>query len=384
MIMDYNLESLKVHKQLGGKLEVRSKIGISSKDDLSIAYTPGVGAVSLAIAEDSSLARTLTLKKDTVAVISDGSAVLGLGDIGPLAALPVMEGKSLLLKEFAGLNSFPLVLDSHDASSIIQVVRSVAPTFAAINLEDIKAPVCFEVESSLQDLGIPVFHDDQHGTAVVVLAGLINSAKVTNKELSSLKVVVNGAGAAGTAITKLLSSVVKDILVLDSKGIISSSRSDLNKYKKEFLSLTNSQDVSGDLSFAIKGADVFIGVSKPGILTEEMIRSMNSDPFIFALSNPVPEVMPDVAHSAGALIVATGRSDFPNQINNVLAFPGIFKGAISVRATRITEKMKLAAAHALANYIKQPSREMVLPSPLDKEIANVVSKAVADAWSDAD
>lgn len=378
--MDYNTESIKLHKKLNGKLETKSKVSIVTKDDLSLAYTPGVGAVSLIIANDPSLAKTHTMKGNTVAVISNGSAVLGLGDIGPLAALPVMEGKSILLKEFAGVDSFPLVIDNKDAFSIIQTVKSVAPTFAAINLEDIKAPICFEVESSLQDIGIPVFHDDQHGTAIVVLAALMNGSKVANKSLSSLKVVISGAGAAGTAISKLLAPLVKDVLVLDSKGVISSSRGDLNKYKQELLSITNKENFSGDLSSSLVGADVFIGVSKPGILTSDMVKSMNKDSFVFALSNPVPEVMPDIAKDAGALIVATGRSDFPNQINNVLAFPGIFRGAIDAGAKRITDSMKLAAAHALANYIKDPSVDNILPSPLDKGVANVIASAVKEDW----
>ena len=378
--MDYDTESMRVHKELKGKLEVRSKLSISSRDDLSIAYTPGVGAVSSAIAKDPSVALTHTLKGNTVAVISNGSAVLGLGDIGPLAALPVMEGKSLLMKEFAGLDSFPIVIDNKDAESIINTVRSIAPTFAAINLEDIKAPICFEVEDALQDIGIPVFHDDQHGTAIVVLAGLINSAKVAGKELSSLRVVINGAGAAGSAIAKLLSPVVDDVLVIDSKGVISSDRDDLNKYKRSLLDVTNKDDFSGTLSSALLGSDVFVGVSRPGILTGEMVKSMNVNPFVFALSNPVPEIMPDLAKNAGALIVATGRSDFPNQINNVLAFPGIFRGAIDVGAKRITEKMKLAAAHALAGHIRNPSVDEVLPSPLDKTVSSEIARAVADAY----
>ncbi len=376
--MDFGKLSINLHRQKHGKLEICSKVGLNSREDLSLAYTPGVAAVSTLVANDPKQAKELTIKGNTVAIVSDGSAVLGLGNIGPLGALPVMEGKAILFKEFAGVDAFPIVIDKHDADGIVDIVRAISPTFAGVNLEDIAAPVCFDVEERLQDIGIPVFHDDQHGTAIVVMAGLINAAKITGRNLSELKVVVNGAGSAGIAIAKLLASQVKNVIVLDSKGIISSSRNDLNKYKKTLLENTNKEGLSGALSDAMVGADVFVGVSKAGVLSEEMVRSMNPDPFIFALANPDPEIVPDVAKKAGAKVVATGRSDYPNQLNNVLAFPGIFRGAIDAGATRITPEMKLAASHALADSVEEAdlSVDKILPSPLNKTVARSVAEAV--------
>ncbi len=386
--MDYNTESLKIHKEKRGKLAIQSKVKINNKDDLSIAYTPWVAAVSSYVAEDKQRAYDYTFKGNSVAIVSDGSAVLGLGNIWPEGALPVMEGKAILFKEFAGIDGIPIVLDTQDTNEIINTVKAIAPTFGGINLEDIKAPKCFEIEEKLQNIGIPVFHDDQHGTAIVLLAAMLNACKVANKSIEDLKVVVVGWGAAGTAITKLLRCVgqdpkvcipVKDILVCDSKGIISRNRTDLNPAKQSLLTYTNKDNRDGTLKDAIKWADCFIGVSAPNLLTAEDIKTMNDDPFIFAMANPTPEIMPEEAKKWGALIVGTGRSDFPNQINNVLAFPGIFKGALMAQAKQITPKMKIAAAHALANYLEQPTIEKILPSPLDKKVADVVAKAVANA-----
>ncbi len=386
--MDYNIESLKIHKEKRGKLAIQSKVSIENKDDLSVAYTPWVAAVSSYVAERPQRAYDYTFKGNSVAIVSDGSAVLGLGNIGPEAALPVMEGKAILFKEFAGIDGIPLVLNTQDTNEIINTVKAIAPTFGGINLEDIKAPKCFEIEEKLQNIGIPVFHDDQHGTAIVLLAAMLNACKVANKKIEDLKVVVVGGGAAGTAITKLLRCVgqdpqvcipVKDILVCDSKGIISRNRTDLNPAKQSLLTYTNKDNRDGTLKDAIKGADCFIGVSAPNLLTAEDIKTMNTDPFIFAMANPTPEIMPEEAKKWGARIVGTGRSDFPNQINNVLAFPGIFKGALIAQAKQITPKMKIAAAHALANYLEQPTAEEILPSPLDKNVAEVVANAVADA-----
>ncbi len=381
--MDYNEEAIRTHQKLRGKLSINSLMRINNKDDLSIAYTPGVAAVSELLANNPEKAFDYSIKGRFVAIISNGTAVLGLGNIGPLGALPVMEGKALLLKELAGVDAFPLVINSKTPEEVINFVKAVAPTFAAINLEDIAAPDCFIIEDSLQEIGIPVFHDDQHGTAIVVLAGLMNACKVLNKKLEELKVVINGAGAAGTAIAKLLSPLVNDLLVIDSKGIISGDRNDLNEFKKELSKITNNNNVSGSLKEALRGADVFVGVSKPGLLNEDMIKTMNKEPIIFALANPVPEIMPEEALRSGVGIIATGRSDYPNQVNNALAFPGIFKGAIEVRATKITSEMKLAAAKALADYIKEPSKEQILPNPLDKNLTAAVSKAVANAWNNS-
>ncbi|MBI40320.1 MAG: NAD-dependent malic enzyme [Leptospiraceae bacterium] len=390
-MMDIFSESLAFHRKLKGKLDVRSKSHIESRHDLSLLYTPGVAESCRVIHRDPDEARNLTIKSDTVAVITDGSAVLGLGNIGPLAALPVMEGKCVLFKEYAGLNAFPICLDTQNTVEIINAVRNLAPVFAGINLEDISAPRCFEIEAGLQDIGIPVFHDDQHGTAIVLLAGLLNAARLAGKELSELRVVINGSGAAGTAIAELLLGVghdpavahsVAEVLMCDTKGIISRNRTDIesNPAKMKLARITNRHGRDGKLSDAIEGADVFIGVSVEGALTPAMVRKMKPDPIIFALANPVPEILPEEAYDAGALVVGTGRSDFPNQINNVLAFPGIFRGAINVRAPRITASMKIAAARALADHVGKPDREHIIPSVLDKTAGEAVATAVAQAF----
>ena len=379
-------ESVLLHKKLGGKLEVCSKIKIKDRHDLSLAYTPGVAEPCREIAKDVSKAYELTIKKNTVAVLSDGSAVLGLGNIGAHAAIPVMEGKALLFKEYANVDAFPICVLTQDTKEIIMIAKNIAPVFGGINLEDISAPRCFEVEAGLQDIGIPVFHDDQHGTAIVVLAGLINACKLSGKNICNLNVVINGAGAAGTAIAKMLLAIgfdknvcpnVDNIIVCDSKGIIEKSRKDIkdNPAKMELLKFTNKNSIKGGLSDALVDADVFIGVSVANVLTEKMIKSMSKKPIIFAMANPVPEVMPLDAKKWGAFIVATGRSDFPNQVNNVLAFPGIFRGALDSGAKRITNEMKIAAAFALSNYVKNPAVDEIIPSALDKN----VGKAVADA-----
>ncbi|MBU42913.1 MAG: NAD-dependent malic enzyme [Spirochaetaceae bacterium] len=389
--MDIFSESLEFHKKLKGKLEIRSKSHIESRHDLSLLYTPGVAESCRAIHRDPQQARQLTIKSDTVAVITDGSAVLGLGNIGPLAALPVMEGKCVLFKEYAGLNAFPICLDTQNTVEIINAVRNLAPVFAGINLEDISAPRCFEIEAGLQDIGIPVFHDDQHGTAIVLLAGLLNAAKLAGKSLSELRVVINGSGAAGTAIAELLLGVghdpsvsepVSEVLMCDTKGIISRNRSDIesNPAKMKLARITNRHGRDGDLNAAIEDADVFIGVSVEGALTPAMVRKMRPDPIIFALANPVPEILPEEAYAAGALVVGTGRSDFPNQINNVLAFPGVFRGAIDVQAPRITAAMKIAAARALADHVGKPDKEHIIPSVLDKTAGEAVAAAVAQAY----
>lgn len=385
--MNYKEESVRLHREKGGKLEVISKFPLKTKDDLSIAYTPGVAEPCLRIAENKDEAFNLTIKKNTVAIISDGSAVLGLGNIGGLASLPVMEGKAALLKEFANVDAFPIVLDTQDVEKVIETIKIISPTFGGINLEDFKAPQCFEIERRLQDLGIPVMHDDQHGTAIIVLAGMINSLKITNKKFSEIKIIINGVGAAGTAITKLLlASGVREenLLLIDSKGIIYDGREDLknNPFKTDLAKKSNKTKQQGQLSDAIKNADVFIGVSIKNILTPQLLQSMNKDPIIFALANPDPEVLPDIAKENGVKIIATGRSDYPNQVNNVLAFPGIFRGALDIRATRITENMKVAAANAIAKMVDVPTPENILPSPLNKEVAKNVAQAVKDAWLD--
>ena len=388
---DFDQMSLDLHRQKRGKWEMRSKVSLSTQEDLSIAYTPGVAAVSKAVSNNTTAAKAMTMKGNTVAIVSDGSAVLGLGDIGPLGALPVMEGKAVLFKEFAGIDGVPIVLDTADSAEIIKTVMRIAPTFGGINLEDIAAPKCFEIEQALQDIGIPVFHDDQHGTAIVLLAALLNACRVTGRDASSLKVVINGAGAAGTAIAKLLRCVgqdpnvcipVKDVLICDSKGIICRRRTDLNYEKQHLLIYTNREDRSGSIYDALVDADVFIGVSVGDLLNGDNIRSMAPEPIVFAMANPVPEIMPDEAKAAGAKVVGTGRSDMPNQVNNVLAFPGIFRGALDAQAERITEHMKINAAHALANYIENPTPEYVLPDPLDHKVAQAVAKAVAEAWAE--
>ena len=385
---EYDQRSLEIHKRLKGKIGIANKMPIESSDDLSIAYTPGVAKPCQEIAADPSAARRLTIKANSVAVISDGSAVLGLGNIGGLASLPVMEGKAMLFKKFANIDAWPICLGSQDPEEIIRTVRNLAPTFGGINLEDIAAPQCFHIEQQLQDIGIPVFHDDQHGTAIVLLAALLNAATVVGKDLKKLRVVINGAGAAGTAIARLIRCVghegiacaaVAEVLVCDSKGIIHSGRDNLNAEKQSILKYTNGGNRSGNLRDALVGADVFIGVSKGNLLTAEDVRSMAIDPIILAMANPIPEIMPDIALEAGAAVVGTGRSDFPNQVNNVLAFPGIFRGALDAQAPRITEEMKLAAAFALAKATGDPSAERILPSPLDLAVAPQVAKAVSEA-----
>jgi malate dehydrogenase (oxaloacetate-decarboxylating) len=365
-MIDYFEESLKLYRLQRGKWEISAKVPLETHDDMSIAYTPGVAAVSKAINASLPEAYNLTMKGNSVAIVSDGSAVLGLGDIGPEAALPVMEGKAILFKAFAGVDGVPVVVNAHSAEDIITTVKTIAPTFGGINLEDITAPKCFVIETALQDIGIPVFHDDQHGTAIVLLAALKNAAKVVNKQLEEMRVVINGAGAAGTAIARLLRCVghdpracipVKDVYVCDSRGIISRGRNDLNPYKQELLKYTNGDNQSGTMPDALNGVDVFIGVSKGNLLGPDDIGRMASDPIILAMANPIPEIMPDVAKAAGAAVVGTGRSDFPNQVNNVLAFPGIFRGVLDARATKITASMKIAAAHALASAAKSISAD---------------------------
>jgi malate dehydrogenase (oxaloacetate-decarboxylating) len=379
--MDYSKESLKIHKEKRGKIEIKSKIGqIHSKDDLSTAYSPGVGAVSSLLHTNPTVARDYTVKGNTIAVVSDGSAVLGLGNIGPLGALPVMEGKALLFKEFADVDAYPIVLDTQDTEHIVSTIKNIAPTFAGINLEDISAPRCFEIEERLKsELDIPVFHDDQHGTAIVVLAGIINALRITERNREELKVTVNGSGASGVAVTKLLLLYgFKNIVVCDSKGVISSERTDLNISKSELLKITNPEDISGTLTDAVKDANIFIGLSAAGALTEDMIRTMSRNPIIFALANPVPEIMPDRAKHAGAMVVATGRSDFPNQVNNVLAFPGVFRGALDNRVTDITDQMKINAAKAIADCVDRSEldTEKIIPSPLDKSVAQKVADRI--------
>jgi len=386
--MDIDERALALHKKHKGKLEVISKIPIRTKEDLSLVYTPGVGAVSRAIAKEKSTIYDYTIKGNSVAVVTDGSAVLGLGDIGPEAAMPVMEGKAALFKTYAGIDAYPIALATRDVDEIVRTVTLISPGFGGINLEDISAPRCFEVEERLQDIGIPVFHDDQHGTAIVLLAALINAAKLAGKDLSDLTVVIAGAGAAGVAITKLLNCMdqegnkcitVRDIIMVDSKGIIGRSRTDLNAIKKSFVTVTNKDNKVGTLAEAFNGADVFIGVSAPNTVTKKMIASMAKKSIIFAMANPVPEIMPDEAKKAGAFIVATGRSDFPNQVNNVLAFPGVFRGALDARTSHITPAMKFAAVQALASFVKKPTQERILPSPIEKGVAEAVAHAVREA-----
>ena len=385
---DFYERSVIVHEQLRGKIGIVNKIPIESQDDLSTAYTPGVARPCEMIAADPARARDLTIKRNTVAVVSDGSAVLGLGNIGALAALPVMEGKALLFKEYANIDAWPLCLDTQDSDEIVSTVRRIAPVFGGVNLEDIAAPRCFEVENRLQDLGIPVFHDDQHGTAIVLLAALLNAARVLGRELPDMKVVVSGAGAAGTAIARLLRCVnfdpqvcvpVDDIIVCDSQGIIDAQRQRLAPEKQELLGYTNRHQRSGSLRDALEGADVFIGVSKEGLLAADDIRTMAPGPVILAMANPEPEIFPDEARKGGAAIVGTGRSDFPNQVNNVLAFPGIFRGALDAGASAIDSSMKLAAAHALATAVGTPTADKILPTPLDRTVAPRIAAAVCQA-----
>lgn len=375
-------ESLQFHKQLRGKLEVSSRVKITNEKDLSLAYTPGVAEPCREIHKDPSTAYLYTRKWNTVAVISDGTAVLGLGDIGPLASLPVMEGKSILFKEFADVDAFPIVLDTKDVNEIVETVVRIAPTLGGINLEDISAPRCFEIEKKLKErLNIPVFHDDQHGTAIIVLSGLMNALKIVNKKVEDLKIIVNGAGSAGTAITKLLLSYgAKNIIVCDRAGALNRNSTYSNTYFTELSNITNPNNESGLLCDVIKNADVFIGVSAPNIVSKEMVTSMNSDSILFAMANPTPEIFPDDAKNAGAKVIGTGRSDFPNQINNVLAFPGIFRGALDVRATEINEEMKIAAAHAIADSVsdEELNPNYIIPKAFNLDVQKRVAQAVKD------
>ena len=378
--MDTNEKAIEMHKKWNGKLETISKTPVKTREDLSIAYTPGVAAPCRIIAENKEEAYTYTMKANTVAVVSDGSAVLGLGNIGPYAAMPVMEGKCVLFKEFGNVNAVPICLDTQDTEEIIKTVKNIAPGFGGINLEDISAPRCFEIEERLKEmLDIPVFHDDQHGTATVVLAGIINALKVTGKEKENCRVVVNGAGSAGVAITKLLLTYgFKNVIMCDRMGIIGKDYPDLNWMQKKMTEVTNLSNESGTLADALKGADIFVGVSAPNIVTQEMVASMNKDAILFAMANPTPEIMPDLAKAAGAKVVGTGRSDFPNQVNNVVAFPGIFKGALEGHASQITEEMKLAAAKAIAGLVsdEELNEDFIMPEAFDPRVAEVVSHAV--------
>ena len=373
-------QALEMHEKWNGKIETTAKSHVNSREDLAIAYTPGVAEPCKVIAKDPDAAYKYTMKANTIAVVSDGSAVLGLGNIGAKAAMPVMEGKAVLFKEFGGVNAVPICLDTQDTEEIIKTVVNIAPAFGGINLEDISAPRCFEIESRLKELlDIPVFHDDQHGTAIVVLAGIINALKVTGKKKEDCKIVVNGAGSAGVAITKLLLTYgFPKITMCDINGIISADSPNLNWMQKEMTKVTNLDHETGTLADALKGADIFVGVSAPNIVSQEMVASMNKDAILFAMANPVPEIMPDVAKAAGARMVGTGRSDFPNQVNNVVAFPGIFKGALEGRATQITEEMKLAAAEAIAGLVSEDQLcdEFIMPEAFDPRVAEVVSEAV--------
>ena len=380
--MTVNEKALKLHEEWQGKIETVSKCPIKTREDLALAYTPGVAEPCKVIADNKDAIYTYTSKANTVAVVSDGSAVLGLGNIGAYAAMPVMEGKAALFKEFGNVNAVPICLDTQDTEEIIETVIRIAPAFGGINLEDISAPRCFEIESRLKEvLDIPVFHDDQHGTAIVVLAGIMNGLRLTGEKKEECQVVVNGAGSAGIAITRLLLNYgFKHVTMCDRFGIVSKNYPDLNWMQKEMLNYTNLENKEGTLADALNGADIFVGVSAPGIVTAEMVASMNKDAIMFAMANPVPEIMPDIARAAGARVVGTGRSDFPNQINNVTAFPGIFKGALEGRARQITEKMKLAAATALAGLVtdEELSEDFIMPDPFDPRIVDVVAKAVKD------
>lgn len=375
-------KALMLHEKWNGKIDTVSKAEVNSREDLALAYTPGVAEPCKVIAENPDAAYKYTIKANTVAVVSDGSAVLGLGNIGPLAAMPVMEGKAVLFKEFGGVNAFPICLDTQDTDEIIETVVRIAPAFGGINLEDISAPRCFEIEERLKELlDIPVFHDDQHGTAIVVLAGIINALKVTGKTREDCRVVVNGAGSAGIAISKLLLTYgFRNVMLCDKAGILARGMDGLNWMQEKMMEVTNLEGKRGTLADALKGADIFVGVSAPGIVSAEMVSSMNRDAILFAMANPVPEIMPDIAKAAGARVVGTGRSDFPNQVNNVLIFPGIFKGALEGRATAITEEMKLAAAAAIAGLVDDSdlNDENILPAAFDPRVADVVSKAVKE------
>lgn len=373
-------KALQLHEEWKGKLNTTAKASVKTAEDLALAYTPGVAEPCKVIAKDPEAAYKYTIKSNTILVVSDGSAVLGLGNIGPKAAMPVMEGKAVLFKEFGGVNAVPICLDTQDTEEIIKAVTWLAPGYGGVNLEDISAPRCFEIEERLKaTLDIPVFHDDQHGTAIVVLAALINALKVVKKEAADCKVVVSGAGAAGVAITKLLLNYgFKNIILCNSKGVISKEAKNLNWMQEKMVALTNPENISGTMGDALVGADIFIGVSAPGIVTADMVRSMNKDSILFAMANPVPEIMPDIAKEAGARIIGTGRSDFPNQVNNVVAFPGIFRGALEGRAKQITEEMKMAAAYAIAGLISEDEldEEHILPEAFHPQVADVVAKAV--------
>ncbi len=377
---DISKQAIALHKKLGGKVQVVSAMKVKTREDLSLIYTPGVAAVSMLLAKNPKLTRDYTMKGKMVAIISDGSAVLGLGNIGPYGALPVMEGKAVLFKTFANVDAFPIVLDTQNVDEIVETIIRIAPAFGGINLEDFSAPNCFEIERRIKEyLDIPVMHDDQHGTAIVVLAALINASKVVKKKFSNLKVVVLGAGAAGTAITKLLLLAgVSDIVVLDSKGIIVKDRADLivSEHKKELAGLTNPHGIAGDLSVALTGADVLIGVSGPNIANASHIKLMAPKAIVFAMANPIPEIMPEEAKNGGAMVVATGRSDYPNQVNNSLVFPGVFRGALDNRISQITDTMKLKAAKNLAALVKKPTAEKIIPGPFDKGVAASVAKAI--------
>lgn len=375
--MTTDREALAIHKKYKGKITLALR-DVPTKETLRLYYTPGVAAVSQAVAKNRALLPDYTWTNNLVAVVSDGSSVLGLGNIGPEGAMPVMEGKAMLFKHFAGVDAVPIVLNVHSADDIVAAVTAIAPSFGGINLEDIAAPLCFEIEDRLkEELAIPVMHDDQHGTAIVVLAGLINAAKLTGRALKDCRVVVVGAGAAGTAVINLLHLYAQpDILAIDSKGIVSANRNDLNDEKKKLLAVTNAHNIDGSLEDALKNADVFIGVSRPGLLTPAMVRSMAKNPIVFALSNPTPEIMPDAARAAGAAVVATGRSDFPNQVNNALAFPGVFRGALDNRVRKITDAHKIAAAEALAALIPEPTAEHIIPSAFDERVVKAIAQVI--------
>ena len=379
--MDYGAEAIIRHRASRGKVSIAPKMKVETAEDLSVAYTPGVAAVSLAIAADKAESYALTNRGNTVAIVSDGTAVLGLGNVGPEAAMAVMEGKSILFKGLADIDAFPICLATQDNQSIIQTVKNLVPTFGGINLEDIAAPRCFEIEAALQDLGIPVFHDDQHGTAIVVLASVINSLQVVGKRLGDVKVVFSGAGAGGIASAKLLHEYgARNIVLVDSQGIVHRGRTDLTPIKMEMLEITNPDNVTGGLAQALAGADIFIGLSVGDAVSQQMVRSMAQGAIVFAAANPIPEIMPHLAKEAGAVVVGTGRSDFPNQLNNSLAFPGVFRGALDVRASRITNSMKVAAAEALAGLIQEPTAERVIPWTLDPAVVPAVATAVGRAW----
>jgi malate dehydrogenase (oxaloacetate-decarboxylating) len=388
---DYSRESLELHMKLQGKISISLKTDLKTKKDLTLCYSPGVAEPVRQIANDEEKVWDLTIKGNCVAVVTDGSAILGLGNLGPEAAIPVMEGKAMLFKKFANVDAFPICLATQNTEEIIQTIKNIAPVFGGINLEDISSPRCFEIEERLQTLGIPVFHDDQHGTAIVVLAGIINACKLLKKNIAELNVVINGAGAAGLAISKLLMchdvdnsfcTSVKQIIMCDTKGIIHKDRSDLNDFKREILKYSNKENIKGTLKDALRGADVFIGVSQGDLLSTTDVQTMNAEPIIFALANPNPEITPEKAYKGGAGVVGTGRSDVPNQINNVLAFPGIFRGALDIRARRITARMKVAAAYAIADCVTDLHRDNIVPSTLDMNVAKNVAIAVKQAYLD--